>query len=187
MEKKILFIDIETTGLSSEHHTITEIAILEAIPHQTKIEQKFHTKILITKNDFVKAQPKALEISGYSEKGWSNAMAPEIAAEKISQILCTCEFLWVGHNPYFDRKFIEKFLARNNQPFPSPIFHRFSDTRHLATTFLWAEHPAKIKSFSLDNLRKYLGWDVFKTHSALQDAKDCAKLWYFFTVGRFDV
>jgi DNA polymerase III epsilon subunit-like protein len=42
--------------------------------------------------------------------------------------------------------------------------------------FYWFEHNNDLKSYSMDNLRDYLGISKEGAHDALKDVKDCAEV-----------
>jgi DNA polymerase III epsilon subunit family exonuclease len=105
MEKDFVVIDIETTGLSSYYHKITEIAALKY--SNGKIQDEFVTLVnpevhiphFITRltgitDEMVKGQPKVNEVL----PGLREFLSDDI---------------FVGHNVGFDYKFIEQASLKN--------------------------------------------------------------------------
>ena len=123
--------------------------------------------------------PAAMKINGYSESKWLHAMKPDEAAAKIADIL-RGPFVWVGHNPYFDKRFIQYFLLRHLGQANEWKYLRFVDTRHLSTAALAVYYPQQIAHFSLDSIRHFLGWKVHESHDALTDARDSLRLFMMF-------
>jgi len=69
--------------------------------------------------------------------------------------------------------FITELLDKYDEPC---LFER----RYLDTITLAYEHlnPLGIESMSLDSCRRFFGWSNKNSHTALQDAKDCKRLFY---------
>ena len=159
---RLVFIDIETTGLISGYHEIIEIAI---VGHNLQYHKKVKPKNIAI------AEQRALEINGYSDKAWRYAEEPSIVAEEIAEILKGARI--VGHNPQFDMDFISELLTTYNQKC-------FFDRRYIDTITLAYEHlsPLGVDSFSLDACRRFFNWSQIGAHTALKDAKDCQRLFY---------
>ena len=151
-------VDIETTGLNPNTHEIIEVAII------TKTEQ-YHAKVLPNHIEF--ADPKALEVNGYNEKEWFGAVPASIVAQKTARLLDGK--IIIGHNPAFDMSFLfELWDLYNCRP--------YIDRRYIDTVSLAREHLPRCRSYSLDNIRRYLGWSLLGNHSALVDASDTERL-----------
>ena len=174
---RIIAIDTETTGLTPEIHTICEIAIIIIDEDGTKKE--WETKIELSQRELEGASSAAMKINGFNQIGWQESMNPVEAAEKICQLL-TGPFIWVGHNPYFDKRFVQYFLMRHLGMTKAWRDLRFVDTRQLATASLAAYYPHRIAHFSLDSIRRFLGWKVHDTHAALTDTRDSLLLFQMF-------
>jgi len=163
----LIFLDTETTGLDPRQgHEIIEIAMITRFSNGK--EEIFHTKI---KPQRIRtASPKALEVNGYNEKGWCDAMKMEDAILEIAKRL---EYgLVVGYNPYFDIGFIKSALAEYGLELSWRI-------RALDCMVLAYEHlrPSGLQYLSLDSVRDFLNWEKDGAHSALKDTMDCQRLW----------
>jgi len=155
---KFAVVDIETTGLDPHKHEIIEIAILTN-------DEQYYAKVLPLNLEY--ADPKALEINGYNEKNWYGAISASVVAQKTSHLLEGR--IIIGHNPSFDMSFLfELWDLYNCKP--------YIDRRYIDTVVLAREHLPKCRSYSLDNIRLYLGWDRLANHTALVDAWDTRKL-----------
>ena len=159
----LVFIDIETTGLISGYHEIIEIAIIyeDGTEYYHKIKP----------NRLELADPRALSINRFTSKAWRNAIEPAQLAYDLSEILK--DKIIVGHNPHFDIEFIEDLLHKYDQPC---LWKR----RYVDTITLAFEHlkPLGLTSCSLDECRRFFKWSTVFSHTALQDAKDCRRLYY---------
>lgn len=163
----LIFLDTETTGLDpSQGHEIIEIAIITRYSNGN--EEVFHTKIKPQRIN--QAHPKALEVNGYNEKDWLEAITMEEAIKKIASRLQYG--MIVGYNPYFDWRFIQAAMKEYGI---SPSWR----IRCLDCMVLVYEHlrPSGLKYLSLDSVRDFLGWDKEGSHSALKDTRDCQRLW----------
>ena len=160
------YLDTETTGLSARKHEIIEIAIITEYD-DGRIE-RWESKIKPRRIEA--AHPKALEINGYSPDTWADAPDLDEVAETIAMKLKGATV--VGHNIAFDIKFIEAALAE------SKIDQKVNHRATIDTITLVREHllPTGLKSASLDNTRRWLGWSLDGAHTALQDAEDCMRL-----------
>jgi DNA polymerase III epsilon subunit-like protein len=74
MRKDLAFVDTETTGLDSKKHTVIEICVdlCTPYPHLNTIK-RLETKIQLSDYDLSMAEPKALEINGYTREKWKDA------------------------------------------------------------------------------------------------------------------
>lgn len=160
--EKLVFIDIETTGLISGYHEIIEVAIIGD-------SFEYHRKIKPVRLEL--ADPKALIINGFTSREWRHAAEPRIVANEISNILKGATI--VGHNPNFDMDFISELLEKYDEP--QRWKRRYIDTITLAYEHL---HHLGLSSMSLDSCRRFFGWGTEKSHTALQDARDCKRLFY---------
>jgi DNA polymerase III epsilon subunit-like protein len=161
--KEIVYLDCETTGLDSEYHEIISVCIIR------KRDSRMWTfKAKPNWPDHI--DPKAIIVNGYDPKQWEDGIDQEDLARQLSILLKDCVI--IGHNPRFDIDFIVNLLWRYKQN--TWIDHRGIDTTTLAYLYLV---PWGLESLSMDSIRRFLGWRVHKTHEAIQDTKDVARLY----------
>lgn len=160
--EKLVFVDIETTGLDESRHEIIEIAVIRG-------SQTYHRKVQPLHIET--ASPRALEINGFNYKEWTHAAHPSTVALEIAHYLN--EATIVAHNPHFDMKFIDELLHAHN-------VNLWYDKRLIDTTVLAHEHllPAGIKSLSMDSIREFFSWSSEGAHTALKDCQDVRRLYY---------
>jgi exonuclease I len=58
----------------------------------------------------------------------------------------------------------------------SKVFYPRDVVDMLNLVFYWFEHNADLKSYTLDNLRDYMGIDKDGAHDAIKDVKDTAAI-----------
>lgn len=158
---KMIFLDVETTGLNPAVHEIIDIAIIGS-------GINYHKKVKPLNLEY--ASPEALLINGFTSLKWRYADQPEEVAREIAPLIAGATI--VGHNPFFDMSFIEE------------LFHQYDidvqyDRRLIDTVTLAHAHlkPLGCNSLSLDNIRVFMGWSLLDNHTAYQDAIDCMKLY----------
>lgn len=174
-DKPVLFVDVETTGLSDLAHEVIEVAIVtdSAGPLQSPYlcvdgDIAYFTSC-IKPARIEQAEPRALQVNGYTAEAWADApsfgeVLPILRTLFEGALLC-------GHNVGFDIRFLQQAFLREGDSF------RFS-RQHLDTMTLAYEHlvPQGLASLSMDAIRKFLGWPIDGGHRALQDAMDARRL-----------
>ena len=158
------FVDIETTHLDPRIGEIIEIAILTSIDGGRTISSTYHTKI---RPGYIQdADPKSLEINGYTPDEWTAAPVWSTVAPKIAEILSTG--LFVAHNVRFDHAYLEYWIKKT---LSVQIIYRTICTQSLVWTHL------ETKSASMKNIRDRFGWSHDGAHTAIVDARDCHRLY----------
>ncbi len=162
-DKPILFVDCETTGLDDEYHEIISICLIRRHDGKT---WTFQAK----PNWPDHIDPRATAVNGYTPAGWLDAMSQEELANKLGFLMK--DYIIVGHNPRFDIGFVKNLLWRHK-------IKTYIDPRAIDTTTLAYLHlvPFGLNSLSMDSIRRFLGWDVYPIHAALQDTKDVERLY----------
>lgn len=158
---RFVFVDTETTGLDHTKHEMLEIAIVVIENgERTTIERKIKPTRIET------AQPRALEVNGYSEEEWEEAEEwnKEMSLEFRDLIRGA---MIIGHNPMFDLRFIEAACTRFGVRLPlRPVF----DTK-------CAAYMLGHNRLGMDKIREQ---DENMTkegaHRALKDVEDCIYL-----------
>ena len=176
---KLLFCDVETTGLDPVKDQIVEICVKILNKDGSQGGGEWLAKVRPT----VKVSPEAAKINGFTEIGWQEAIDQDTLKTVFNDWLRSGEYQLVNWNPSFDLAFI----------------------RPLVINFKLAYHPLDILSMvwsraytipeftdSLGKLRKYpdltkmyeiiTGLPMMNAHSALGDVDACIEL-YRFVVG----
>ena len=124
--KKIVILDLETTGLDPETHEIIEIGAV-SVDDGPVFSVKVHPLHLDV------ADPKALEVNGYCKEDWADACLLPHALTLLSQFVGEDRPLAMAYNVSFDRSFLERAYRMCDLPYP---FHY----HHLdLMTLVWAQ------------------------------------------------
>jgi DNA polymerase-3 subunit alpha (Gram-positive type) len=166
--KKYIIIDTETTGLDHEIHEMIAFGAIVMIDHVIvdSIEIKWHP----VRPE--QASEEAFKVNGYSKYAWRDSVGVDRAASLIDLFLTRHkDGISVGHNLYFDRRFIEAF--GHEHEIKLKLSSPYLDTRDLCRAVL---APYGLHSMRLDDICEFLGWKRRRAHSALSDCEDCAKI-----------
>ncbi len=156
-DRKLVFIDLETTGLDIFKHEIVEIGILVVDGRTLKITNRYHARI---KPKHLKtADPESLKISGYSEKKWEKARDIKEVLEEV--VTLASDAMVAGWKVDFDWYMLDKYLKKYN------IKHTFDyhliDVISMAYKYFYRKE--KPKELSLGNVCKILGIPIHEKHS----------------------
>ena len=163
---RLVFIDIETTGFDVSRHEIVEIALITEWGGDI---DRWHARI--RPRHIWSASPKALEINGYSEEAWEDALTLKEAVFQIAARIPDRCYL-VGYNPSFDWGFVQKALKESGH------FRRRIYLIDVMT--LVFEHciPAGQPHLSLVATREFLGMPLEGSHRAMKDCEDTRQLYH---------
>ena len=143
-------LDIETTGLDSDHDAIIEIGAVKFRGRESL--DTFQTLV----NPYREIPPFIRQLTGITQKGVDAAAPFAAVAGELSEFLGQLPV--VGHNVSFDLKFLAKHgLRLDNEAY---------DTWDLASVLL----PYSM-NYSLAGLAKELGPEHDRPHRALSDAQ----------------
>lgn len=168
ISNKIAFVDLETTGLNPHTDEIIEIGVLVYdLKEQTVKEHEVKIRPLNPE----RMDSKALEVNGYTEKAWKDALTLDAALESIAEICDGATFF--AWNATFDWSFLEKAYHDTGLPIP---FHYH---RICVMSIAWAKVPReKVQGYSLKTICAYLGIAPEpKVHRALNGAKKAAQVY----------
>lgn len=181
MNQEHIFIDLETSSLNPKTGEIIELAAIRTDCFGTMVGSPVCDKIKPLK--LVDAE--AAKVNGYSEKDWQYAVPFRIAFENFERSLIrdrTDKLVIVAHFADFDRRFLEETLDR--EQIPNPLQGRsWIDTGQLAWPLVFNDY---LKSRSLEALCKYYGIENEHPHSAADDVKATAEV-YWAMMGRFKI
>lgn len=160
----LIFLDLETTGLSPQKHEILEIGALKINPNPPfNIVEELEIKVKPT--NIKLADKSALKIVGYTDDGWQQSLNVKEALERLDQF--AQGGVLVGYNVNFDWAFLDKayFSLGRFDPF---YYHRL-DVMPMAYLKLFGKKS--LKRFSLGEICKYFKIKRVHEHDALDDAK----------------
>lgn len=177
--RPLAFVDTETTGLDPTKHEVIDVAVVFdrevaerlKIPHLTYEDAYAYFSSKVRPERIEDAEPKALEVNGYTPEAWVDAPSRAEVAAKLIQILP--DTLMCGHNVNFDKSFIQAMIRAAG--FDFRVDYHSIDTQTLAYTKLVSKGLTRLR---LDAIREHLGWPTKGGHAALKDALDCRKLYH---------
>lgn len=163
----LLFIDLETTGLSN-NSAVIEIAAIAYIDG----ERKHHFQSYIRPHDGATLDPEAFKINKIDiKKIWEFPGAKTVIQDFLGYVdSFECIFSIAGHNVQFDCSRLFKLFCRNGEY--GSYINRFKPSN--TCTFKLSKEVFKGKKnkpngFSLAELCKYYKIELENAHSALPD------------------
>lgn len=191
--KKIVFLDVETTGTDPRIHELWEIGLIVRTGDQ---EEKYSW--LVRPEDMSTADPYALRIGGYYErwpaalvdKIWSSVQvlpvqtdkpspncSPASVAQEVARLLDGAHI--VAANPAFDTAFLQKFLRANGEC--GCWSYRMDNIESIVRGWLAAcdlQGSAEAMSGLHEAARAVdVEPDLFETHTAIGDAELVAEIY----------
>ncbi len=185
LTNRIVFFDVETSGVSSTKHEIIQLAAVRVNPTFSGY-RTFEVKLQF---DHEKADAEALEMNSYNAEIWEQeAVSPREAAEKFARFLNESADVTkvskrtgreykvaqlAAHNARFDRDFI--FALYKRLDIYLPANWHVIDTIQLALIHgnITNNQPA---SFSLSKLCEFYDLPLDNAHDALGDVIATARL-----------
>jgi DNA polymerase III epsilon subunit-like protein len=163
-DRKLIFIDLEMTGLDPDRHEIIEIGWLVVKPRTFKIISEFETKV---KPEHIEtASEEGLKVAGYSQEKWENAMDLKKVIQKLARVAPNA--MLAGSVVWHDWEFLER------------AFERYKIDPKITIRILPIDALAYIKLYNQDKLKhlgmrsgvaNYFGIKFSEQHGALVDAK----------------
>lgn len=158
--RKLSFVDVETTGMSSRYGRIIEIGIIRVEDHQ--IVDEYST--LINPNTHI--DPFITTLTGITLEQLQDAPSFYAVKDRIKKLLLDTVF--VAHNVLFDYSFIKHEFERLEESFSAKYCCSVKLSRNLYPRF---------KHHSLDALIKRFNLACQNRHRALDDAR---VIWDFY-------
>jgi DNA polymerase-3 subunit epsilon len=174
-EKKVLYFDVETTGLDPVKHDIIQIAGLIEINGEVKEEFEFKVRPLGKEEDI---SQEALDIHGYTldvirefpEARETYNKLTALFGKHIDKYNKMDKFTPAGYNAEFDMNFLKEFFNKNNDVYfgswvnwkkvdPLPILY-----------FLDYAGRIKLENYKLATVAAHFGIEL-NAHDALSDIK----------------
>lgn len=162
----LLFVDTETTGLDPSKHELLEVAAIRTTPDGLTVLSTFQAKVRPLHIET--AEPKALQINGYSEEEWTEEKCVPLGSMVDAIQKMANQTVMVGQNVSFDESFLSPvFKSFGMKP---PWGYHKVDTIALAwPLFQYSE----LEGLSLEKLCRFLKVDNMPGHRAMPDALAC--------------
>lgn len=189
MKPKLLWVDLETTGLNEKIHGVWEIAALVEIDGEIKDE--FHE--FVSPHPELKCQKKALEVGGINKKDLITFLPETYAYQSLKHFFdkhinpkdSNDKFWFAAFNQTFDVNFLTSFWDRNkneNEWFGSYVDRRPSlDPRSIYSYLVFNGKADEPDDFKLTTIAEHVGLDVDQqqAHGAFYDINLCRDLFYY--------
>lgn len=160
LPQDLVFIDVETTGLSVTRDRIIEVGIVKV--RDNKIIEEYQT--LVNPNMYI--SPLISQITGITKEDLEKAPSFADISDRV-RALCKDAF-FVAHNVRFDYGFMKNEFARLDYIFSA---------KHFCTAKLSRVLFPERKHHNLDSIIEQFGFVCEKRHRAFDDAK---VLWEFY-------
>lgn len=160
--ERMLFLDVETTGLDANLHQLVEVAWVLREPDGTEFEDE-----MVCEHTLDGADEDALAINGYHERIAPRPRTPnEVVAARLAEALEGAAV--VGANPAFDMDFIVPFLRANGMS--GSHHHRLQDVSSLCAPFTTGR-GRKLAGLAACAQALQVSYDATAHHGALYDAR----------------
>lgn len=184
---KIMWLDLETTGVKNWQDKITEIAMLYS-PDEKGVDsevQEFHQYI---KYDSYPADyDHVAEITGLTPEILEKKGSPEFESFKnLNKLLDECvgkfdpndKIIIAGYNVKFDIDFLRSFFKNNGHKYFGSYFFSCSiDVMSLVAMALQLELIPSLKNYKLETVADHFQLK-FQAHSAIEDIKITREIFY---------
>lgn len=184
LTKKLLFCDLETTGLDPVQNGIHQMAF--QVYTKGRFIKRFSMKVFPFEDDVL--EEEALEAGNVTEAQIRGYQDPLIAHKTLKTILRrfvdpylpSDKFLFIGYNPNFDKDFLCEWFKKCNDPyFMSWIFWPPIDVAQLAL-FDLVEERHKMKKFNLETITNHYAMNSKDTkfHDAVYDVEMTKRIFF---------
>ena len=179
---KIVFFDLETSGLSSWKHEIIQIAAIAV--DESNLEEIGRFGPFRVEFDVKAASPDALKINHYEEIDWKNALSQKelvVTFGRFLKIHSTAKMTSRAGNPYLVAQMAGHNIARFDLPFLQDTFGRSGtflparfiglDTLQLAAWHFHNVHPGHVpENLKLGTLAEHFKIEFEgEAHDAMAD------------------
>lgn len=166
-DRPLVFFDLEFSGLNFDNE-IMSIGCVVVKPDDFTIVKEWSVKVK-PKNLEI-ADRKALEMIGYSEEAWKDAVNLEGALKEFNSVVK--DAVLVGYNCSWDFLFLLKSYWEEN----IEISFHWQILDVLSMAYLKLFNEKEIREFRMSEVRRFLGIEAEKSHDALEDAKITYKI-----------
>ncbi len=162
--KKLVFVDLETTGLIADKHEIIELGSIVANGSTLEEIVRFYKKI--QPSHIETATREALKLIGFSQKTWAGADGAEKVLREFNDL--AEGGIVVGWNVAFDWQFLEHGFLRYG--IRSKFDYHRLDVMSMAYAKLFKED--RVTSLRLRSVAEFYGIEPSgKEHNAMEDIR----------------
>lgn len=184
-KRPVIFFDTETVCIKPWHAVdcLLSLSMIKDFSDGSSSRKDYKFKMKGQKLNYV--DPKALEINGYSQEKWQDAVDFEDVAHEIAEFIHDCTL--IAHNIDFDLCHLRNAFLENGWQQLS-TWSKDMKKEHkeklytLGKPFICTQALSYLhlpcKSQSLNSLREHLDISTSRAHSADSDTEDCRKVYY---------
>lgn len=169
LDRPIAITDLETTGLDSYKNEIVEMGLVLMNQRTLEVIGTWERKVLPTRMQY--AHPKALEVNGYTDAAWKDAVPLTDAMREYAAK--TAGAIFAAYNVTFDWPFMQQAFANTG------VQHALDYHRMCLFSIAWDRlRDAGLSSYSLDGVSRHFGLpDEARPHRALNGARRAAEVY----------
>jgi DNA polymerase-3 subunit epsilon len=184
---KLAYVDVETTGLNPQLHTIWNAAVIIQAPGMDTEEFSFKCRPL----PGAAVDGKALKVGGIKEEDLLNFSDPTACKKDLEKFLSIYvdrydkrdKYNFIAYNSPFDMEFLRNWFVQQGDDYFGSWFW-FPDIcvmRALASKLMGRRRD--IKNFQMSTVAKFLGIEIDSNlyHNALYDARIVKRLYAEFS------
>lgn len=177
--KKIVWLDVETTGLENEHDII-ELAIVIFIDNVPVIRKHWYIQPFRYDN----ISPKALEITGHTIEKIKTFLPPhqvylefiDILSKYVGKFDPKDKYYIGGFNVRFDIGFLSRFFIKNNDKYFGSFFNwKYIDVFSIVNILDFYDRIPEMQNRQLGTVCEKFNIDI-ETHNAMSDIIATIKL-----------
>ena len=176
--QKLVFIDIETTGLNADKHEIVEFSAIITNSDASKILDTINISIkpeLIENIDQTALEVTNKTVDDLLNNEYTMHEAHKIICEKLEEHVDrrdkTDKLQFIAYNSEFDEKFVRKLFTKCEDKYFNALFWNPSICMMKEIAFMLRNERNKINSFKLESICKLLDieFNKDKAHNSLYD------------------
>jgi len=164
----LIWIDLETTGLSPAHDEIIEVGAIRTDAHGAHpVERDWRVQFTAPMH------PRAAEVNGYESANWRDALPLPTVLKHLSPFMADAKF--ANQNPSFDERFLRAGFEKCGIKYPRMASYHLLDIASLAHPLVVTGEAANAK---LDTIARALGLEPEeKPHRALAGARKTVEVY----------
>lgn len=179
---KLLFLDLETTGINPELHGIVSISAITDILNQ----QPEAVDLRLKPFDGCSYDAQALEvinttyeeIQAYQPETAVYAILLDFIEKKVNKYDKQDKFTVVGYNCMFDMAFLANLFKRNFNNYTYAYFNAYYVDLFAIVKLIHSIKPYPTENLKLATICKYYGISLDNAHNSFADIKATRELYY---------
>ena len=170
---KLLFIDVETTGLDPDIHEVIDIALIQT-DLEGIIEKTWHSKIRPGRP----CSAEAAKVNGYSPEAWASAPSYGEVVTVLREQGFKDRYILAGWNVDFDKSFAYRLLEAAGIHWNYKSLDIFGMAWSIYYEFMvdYIEHNDRVPK--LEHVLEYARITNNRPHTAMGDCQATAELYW---------